>query len=98
MIRIERRNRFLRNVFDLFAYPAAKDLDKMGDQGRYVRTAGPQWWQKDSEHVQPIIEIAAKFVPLHHLCQVSVGSSREPNVHMGGPSTRHPLEPLFLQH
>ncbi len=84
-------------MFDLLAHPAAINLDKMCHQGRNVFAALPQRWQQDREHVQTIVEVAAKFAPLHHVRQISVGRSHEPNVHLVSPGAAQALELLFLQ-
>src|SRR5258708_4750689 len=80
------------------AHPVAKNLDKMLHQGRNVLTARPQGWQQDWKHIQTVVEVAAKFAPLHHLRQVTVRGSHEANVHLVSPSAAQALEFLFLQH
>src|SRR5258707_801589 len=69
----------------------------MFHQGRNVFTACSQRWQRDRKHIQTVIEITAKFVPVHHVHQISVGRSYEPNVHLMSPSAAQALEFLFLQ-
>jgi hypothetical protein len=62
-----------------------------------VFAARPQRWQRDRKHIQTVVEIAAKFPPLHHFNQISVGRSYEPNVHLVSSSTAQALELLLLQ-
>src|SRR6202035_557935 len=43
------------------------------------------------------VEVVPKFVPLHHVLQVSVGRSHEPNVDLVSPCAAQALELLLLQ-
>src|SRR6266849_708258 len=70
----------------------------MRDQGWNVFAALPQWWQKDGEHIQTIVEVTAKFASLHHLRQVPIRSSHQPHVHLVSPSAAQAFELLFLQY
>src|SRR6266852_7864664 len=70
----------------------------MRDQGWNVFAALPQWWQKDGEHIQTIVEVTAKFASLHHLRQVPIRSSHQPHVHLVSPSAAQAFEFLFLQY
>src|SRR5437016_11980513 len=81
----------------MLTHSVAKDLDEMCDQGRNIFPALPQRWQCDRKHIQTVIEIAPKFVALHHVNQISVGRSYEPDVHLVSPSATQALEFLFLQ-
>src|ERR1700737_2483558 len=74
-------HRFGRNVFDLLTHPATKNLNKMCHQSRNVFAADPQRWQDNREHVQTIVEVAAKCVPLNHVGQLSVGATHDPTPH-----------------
>jgi hypothetical protein len=69
----------------------------MCDQSRNVFPALPQRWQWDRKNIQTVIEIAAKFVALHHVNQISVGRSYKPNVHLVSPSAAQALEFLFFK-
>src|SRR5882762_7906878 len=70
----------------------------MCDQRRNVFTACSQRWQRDRKHIQTIIEVAPKFVALHHFNQISVGRSYETNVYLVSPAAAQALEFLLLQH
>jgi hypothetical protein len=48
-------------------------------------------------YLQSIVEIAAKFPPLHHFRQIPVRRSHQPNVHPVSSSAAQALELLFLQ-
>ena len=85
-------------MFDLLTHPATKNLNKMCHQSRNVFATDPQRWQDDREHVQTIVEVAAKCVPLHHVGQISVGGSHEPNVHLVSACAAQALEFLLLQY
>ena len=78
-------------------HPTAIDLDKMGNQRRNVFAAFTQRWQQDREHIQTVVEVAAKFAPLHHLRQITVRGSHQPNVHLMSASAAQAFELLFLQ-
>src|SRR6266446_10637379 len=69
----------------------------MFDQRRNVFAALPQRWQWDRKHIQTVVEVATKFVPLHHVNQIPVGRSYQANVHLVSPSAAQALEFLFLQ-
>src|SRR5713101_79712 len=69
----------------------------MFDQRRNVFPALPQRWQRDRKHIQTVVEVATKFVPLHHVNQIPVGRSYQANVHLVSPSAAQALEFLFLQ-
>ncbi len=52
-------------MFDLLVHPAGIYFDVMFDQRRNVLAARPQRRQRDREHIQSVVEIAAKFVALY---------------------------------
>src|SRR6266850_2227245 len=93
----ECRHRFRRNLFDLLTHPAGIDLDKMFHQRWNVFAAPPQRWQREGKHIQTIVEVAAKFVALHHDSQIPVGRGYKPNVHLVGSGAAQALELLLLQ-
>src|SRR6202040_1542592 len=74
------------------------NLDKVFHQRGNVFATRPQRWQRDRKHIQTVVEVVPKFVPLHHVLQVSVGRSHEPNVDLVSPCAAQALELLFLQH
>src|ERR1700686_2459073 len=84
-------------MFDLLTHSAGIKLHKMRNQRRNVFAALPQGWQRDRKHIQPVVEVAAKFVALHHLRQIPVCRSYEANVHSMGSSASQAFELLFLQ-
>src|SRR5882762_9736886 len=69
----KRSHRFRKNLFDLLTHPAGINIDKMFHQCRNVFTAPPQRWQGERKHIQTVVEVASKFVALHHINQISVG-------------------------
>src|SRR5882672_7878979 len=81
----------------MLAHSASQDLDKMCDQSRNVFPALAQRWQWYRKNIQPVVKIAAKFVAFHHVKQISVGRSYQPNVHLVRASATQALELLFLQ-
>ena len=85
-------------MFDLPAHPAAENLDKMRHQRRNVFAARPQWRQQEGKNIETVVEVTAKFASLHHLRQVTVRRSDQPNVHLVSPSAAQALELLFLQY
>ena len=95
-IRDKGRHRFRRNMFNLLSHPSGINLDKMCDQCRNVFPALPQRRQRYRKHIQTIVEVAAKFVALHHVTQIPVGRSDEPNVHLMSPTAAQAFELLFL--
>ena len=93
----EGRHRFRRDVCDFLTHPAGINLDKMFDQRRDVFPALPQRWQRDRKHIETVVEVTAKFVPLHHLNQIPVCRRDEPNVYLVSASAAQTFELLFLQ-
>src|ERR1700676_2881732 len=61
-----------------------------------VFAASAERWQRERKHIQTIVEVAAKFVALHHVNQIPVSRSYESNVHLVSPSAAQALELLFL--
>src|SRR5580693_5495437 len=96
-IRSKFRHRFWGNAIDLFTHPAGIDLHKVFHQSRNVFTARTQRRQRDWKHIQTIVEIATKFIALHHFNQISVGRSYEANVYLVSPTATQALEFLLLQ-
>src|SRR5713226_3905535 len=94
----ECRHCFRRNVFDWLSHPAGINLDKMFHQRWNVFPALPQRWQWDRKHIQTVVEVATKFVALHHVNQIPVGRSYEANVYLVSPAAAQALEFLLLQH
>jgi len=64
---------------------------------RNVFTARPQRRQWDRKHIQPIVEVAAKFVSLYHFNQISMSRGYEANVYLMSPAAAQALEFLLLQ-
>src|SRR5882762_862659 len=96
-VRRQFRHRFRGNPVDLSTHPAGIDLHKVFHQRRNVFTARPQRRQRDRKYIQTIVEIAAKFVSLHHFYQISMGRSYEANVYLVSPAAPQALEFLLLQ-
>src|SRR5258708_25050112 len=69
----------------------------MRDQSGNVFAALPQWWQLDWEHVQTIVEVAAELAVIHHLLQIPICCSNQPDVHLMSASASQTLKLLFLQ-
>jgi hypothetical protein len=97
LIRTERKHRFFRNVLNSLIHPPAKHFCKMVYQGRYVFVSLPQRRQHNREHIQPVVEIAAKFAAARHPGQVTVRRSHQPNVHLVSLCTAQAFELLFLK-
>jgi hypothetical protein len=53
--------------------------------------------QVDRKHVQPVIQIAAKFVPLYHLREIAVRRRNQPHVYAMGAAASQAFEFLLLQ-
>ena len=60
--------------------------------------ARPQWWQQHGENIQSIVEVAAKLASIHHLRQITIRGSHQPNIHLVSPGATQALELLFLQY
>jgi hypothetical protein len=57
----------------------------------------PQGRQHDRKNVQPIVEIATKFLFLHHLPQILISSCDETHVNLKGAVASQAFELLFLK-
>jgi len=81
-----------------FAYPSGghKSRQNVPPTPECLRGA-PQRWQGEWKDIQTIVEVAAKFIALHHVSQISVGRSYEPNVHLVSPGAAQALKLLLLQ-
>src|SRR5215469_2498379 len=88
---------FLRNMFDPLAHAARKTLDKMGNQGRDVLTAFPEWRYHDGENVQTVVEVTAEFIATQHLFQITICSGNHSNTDAVRPAASQSLEFLLLQ-
>src|SRR6266403_467515 len=91
------RHRFRGNAVDLLTHPAGINLDKVFHERRNIFTARPQRRQRDWKYIQTIVEVAAKFVSLHHFNQISVGRSYEAHIYLVSPTAAQALEFLLLQ-
>jgi len=69
----------------------------MFHQGSYVFATIPQRRQGDRENIQPIVQVAAKFLTVHHSLEVPMRSGDEAYVYAMGPTTSKAFEFLFLQ-
>src|SRR5208282_5262531 len=54
-------------------------------------------WQKDGEHIQPIVQITTKLPASDHLHQVPIGCRYKPDIHFVRATAPETLELLFLQ-
>src|SRR5271169_358839 len=84
-------------MFNRLSNLPAVDLNKMVCQHRNIFAACPQWRQQDGENIEAIVEIATKFVPLHHLLQISVCRTHQADVYAMRPTASETFELLFLQ-
>jgi hypothetical protein len=69
----------------------------MFHQGSYVFATIPQRRQGDRENIQTIVQVAAKFLTVHHSLEVPVRSGDEAYVYAMGPTTSKAFEFLLLQ-
>src|SRR5258708_1898748 len=63
----EGRHRLGWNVVDRLSHPAGEHPGKARYQHWDIPPALPQRWEEDGKHVQTLVEVAAKFLPVHHL-------------------------------
>ena len=96
-VRRQFRHRFRGYLVDLSTHSVGIDLHKVFHQRRNVFTARPQRRQRDRKYIQTIVEIATKFVALHHFNQISMGRSYEANVYLVSPAAAQSFEFLLLQ-
>jgi hypothetical protein len=71
-------------------------LRKVLYENRNVFNPLPQRWDHDRKHLEPIVEIAAKFSILHHLREVSIRCSDQTHIDAHRSTTAQPLELLLL--
>src|SRR5580692_11985689 len=70
----------------------------MGHKSGNVFPALSQRWQQDGEHVQTIIQVAAKLTPSYHVDEIPIGCGHEPDIYFVGSPASQSLELLFLKH
>src|SRR6267142_721187 len=84
-------------MFDPATHLAAINRDKMRHHGRNVFATFAQRWQQNRNHIQTIVEIVTTLATLHHVHQIAVGRSHQPNVDLVSASATQALELLFLK-
>src|SRR6266446_5433375 len=72
-IPLEGSHGFRRNAVDLLSHAVAELLHEMCHKSGNICPALSQRWQKDGEHVQPIVQIAAKLTASDHLRKIPIG-------------------------
>ena len=65
---------------DVPSHPPAENIDEVLNQSWNIFPALAKGGQRDRKHVEPVVEVAAKFVPCHHFQQISVRRSYQPHV------------------
>src|ERR1700678_2060928 len=86
-----------RNIIDRLAHPPAEDIDELLNQRWDIFAARAQWRQQDGKHVQPVVEVAAKFALSYHHREIPVRRGHQPNVHVMRPAASQALELVLLQ-
>src|ERR1700739_1534123 len=94
---LEGSHGFWRNRVDLFPHAAAKHLHEMRNKGGNVLPAISERRQQDGEDIQTIVQITTKLRSSHHLHEIPVGCSYQPNVHFVCATAPQTLEFLILQ-
>ena len=93
-----RFGRFLPDVDDIAVVLLVVMSEEVGDQQRDVVAAGPQRWQQDRHHVEPVVEIFTKRFLCHLVEQVPVAGGDHPRVDADRLRVTDPLELPLLQH
>ena len=81
-------------LVELSGEAAGKELCQLRD----VLLSLAQRRHVDRHDVEAIVEVLSKLSSGHHLGEVAVGGSNDPNVALQGSCAAKPLELMFLQH
>jgi hypothetical protein len=84
-------------LFNVLPHAPREHFDEMQDQLSYVLSALPQGWNQDRKYVQPIVKIAAEFIPCDHVNHTAMSGGDQSHVDVMGAAAAQPLELLFLQ-
>jgi hypothetical protein len=75
----------------------AKEFNVMFHQGSNVFAAIPQGRQRYRKYIQAVVQVAAKFLTVHHSLEIPVRRGDETYVYAMGATTSETFEFLFLQ-
>jgi len=80
-----------------FAHFPGELPHKMPYQERNVFRAFAQRGNRNRNHIQPVVKVAAKLPFQHHLFQAAMGRGHHSNIQFLRPRTAQPFEFAFLQ-
>jgi hypothetical protein len=69
----------------------------MISKGQDVFWALPQWWERDDDTVEAVIEIFSESPLVNEGFQILVGSNQDLNIDMDGGCPTHTPDGLFLE-
>ncbi len=79
------------------SHAPAEYLDEVLHESRNIVPAFAEWWQLNGKDVEPVIQVAAEFVPRYHSFDITVCGSDETNVYLMTLAAPQTFELLFLQ-
>src|SRR6266478_7291281 len=85
------------NRIDLLLHLSCALLDEVTNQQGNVLPPLPQRRNTDREHVQAVVQIAAKLALVDHFLQVTVGGGDQAHVDLPGVGASYSFEFTFLQ-
>ena len=80
----------------MLVYTPGKLLDEMAHQGRNIRPSFAQRGHPDGEHVEPVVQVIAKFLFRDRMGQIAVGGGNQTNVYLDGARAAQALEFMVL--
>src|SRR5689334_598955 len=89
-------HRGCRNVVDGPAHSLCMFLNEVAREQRYVFAALPKRRHAQRKDVEPVVQVGAKLVLVHHRLQVAVRGSHEADVRSDRAGAAHSLELLVL--
>src|ERR1700726_721902 len=85
-----------RNVVDCPAHSLGMFLNEVACEQRYVFAAVPKRWHAQRKDVEPVVQVGAKFVFVHHRFKVPIRGGYEADVGSDRSVAAHALEFLVL--
>ena len=98
VIGLERFHGLRRDRLDAFLHPLGEFLSKVSDQQGNIFRALTQGRHRDRKDLEPVIEVAAKPLLLHHLTKIAIGCGEYADIDAYRPGASQSFELLLLEH
>src|SRR6266513_3904663 len=98
VIGLERFHGLRRDRLDARLHPLGEFLSKVSNQQGNIFRAVPEGRDGNRKDFEPVIQIAAKLLFLHHPTEIAVGRGDDADIDMNRPSAAQTFELLLLEH